>query len=141
MTCSFYRFRCNTCDKTIKCDHIGKPDVIKCTQTQGHKDRAHSLKCSSKPVQSNEDGKRIEAELKMFVLIACSNVPLAFHDHLSPMIRNVFPDLKIASKYKSASTKATCMLNLAVAPTLIESLLNSMKEHPLMAPMTQIWRK
>lgn len=42
------------------------------------------------------------------------------------MIRNVFPDSNIALKYKS---EATCMLNLAVAPTLIESLLENMKVH------------
>ena len=66
----------------------------------------------------------------MAVLTAGSNVPLAFHDHLSPTIRKVFPDSKIASKYHSASTKATCMLNEAVAPALLEDLLESMKRHP-----------
>ena len=65
---------------------MGKPDVIKHTQTQGHKDRAHSLKSqptiSFKAVQSNDDVKRTEAELKISVLTACSNIPLAFHDCL-----------------------------------------------------------
>lgn len=129
-----HRFRCNICDKTIKCDHMGKPDVVKHMQTQGHKDRAQSMKSQTtihfKPMASNEDIKRIEAELKMSVLTACSNVPLAFHDSLSPMIRNVSPDSKVASKYRSASTKATCMLNLAVAPTLIANLLETMRVHP-----------
>ena len=46
------------------------------------------------------------------------------------MIRKVFPDSKIVSKYHCASTKTTCMLNEAVAPMLIEDLLNSMKAHP-----------
>jgi hypothetical protein len=74
--------------------------------------------------------KRTEAELQMAVLTASSNVPLAFHDNLSPTIRRVFPDSKIASKYHSASTKATCMLNETVAPMLIEDLLQSMNLHP-----------
>ena len=66
----------------------------------------------------------------MAVLTATSNVPLAFHDHLSPTIRKIFPDSKIASKYHSASTKATCMLNEAVAPALISDLLENMGVHP-----------
>ena len=66
----------------------------------------------------------------MAVLTASSDAPLAFHDNLSPTIRRVFPDSKIASKYHSASTKATCMLNEAVAPMLIKDLLQNMKCYP-----------
>ena len=80
--------------------------------------------------QSSDEVKRTEAELRLAVLTAVSNVPLAFHDQLSPTIRKVFPDSKIASKYQSASTKATCMLNKAVAPILINDLLTTMKTHP-----------
>ena len=43
------------------------------------------------------------------------------------MIRKVFLDSKVASKYHSASTKATCMLNEAVAPMLISDLLSNMR--------------
>ena len=68
------------------------------------------------PAESHDDLKQTEAELQMAVLTASSNVPLAFHDHLSPTIKKVFPDSKIASKNHSASTKATSMLNEAVAP-------------------------
>ena len=87
-------------------------------------------KLSFKCISSDEDLKRTTAELQMAVLTAASNVPLAVHDRLSPTIRKVFPDSKIASKYHSASTKATCMLNEAVAPTLLHSLLELMKVHP-----------
>ena len=40
------------------------------------------------------------------------------------------PDSKIASKYHSASTKATCMLNEAVAPMLLHDLVERMKVQP-----------
>lgn len=62
----------------------------------------------------------------MAVLTASCNIPLAYHDRLSPNIRAVFPDSKIASGYRSTSTKATCILNLAVAPVLIGG---SSREH------------
>jgi len=95
----FCRFRCNTCDKMIRCDHMGKQDIIKRCKTQGHQDRAKSLKSESRlsfsnPVTSDEVLKRTEAEVRMAVLTASCNIPFAYHDQLSPMIRSVFPDLK-----------------------------------------------
>ena len=55
---------------------------------------------------------------------------MAFHDVLSPTISKVFPDSGIASEYHSASTKATCMLNLALAPMLVDNLVQQTKIHP-----------
>ena len=66
----------------------------------------------------------------MAVVAAASNIPLAFYDKLSPMITNIFPDFKLASKYHSVSTKATCMLNGSVASTLKSELLNKMRVQP-----------
>lgn len=111
---------------------MGRQDVVHHCKSKTHLSQAKSLKYQPRltfDMQSRDDLKRTEAELQMAVLTASSNIPIAFHDCLSPMIRNVFPDSKIASKYHSASTKATCMLNEAVAPTLLEDL-DSMKLHP-----------
>ena len=68
----------------------------------------------------------------MAVVAAASNIPLslAFHDRLSSTIRSIFPDSKLTSKYHSALTKATYMLNGAIAPTLKGKLLNRMKVQP-----------
>ena len=115
---------------------MGKQDLIKHSKTQGHMDRARSLKTqsrlnfSSQAAGTNEAIKRTEAEVRMAVLTATCNVPFAFHDHLSPTIRAVFPDSPIASKYHSASTKAMCMLNMAIAPELKKELLDNMKVRP-----------
>lgn len=111
---------------------MGKGDVIKHSKTQVHQDLAKSMKSQSQlnlagPSCSSEI---IEAEVKMAAITACNNIPLAFHDVLSPMIRSVFPDSKIATMYHSASTKAMCMLNLAIAPMFKEDLITSMKVHP-----------
>ena len=46
------------------------------------------------------------------------------------MIRKVFPDSELATNYHSASTKATCIINLAIAPAFKEELIESMKIHP-----------
>ena len=125
---------CKICDKQIKCGHMGKKDVVKHCQTQTHLDQALSLQSQSRirfnTPESSEFFKRIEAELKIAVLTASSNIPMAFHDVLSPTINKVFPDSGIATKYHSASTKATCMLNLAVAPMLVDNLVQHIKIHP-----------
>jgi len=113
---------------------MGKKDVVKHSKTQSHLDQARAM--SSQPrlnfsqPNSNEVSQRTAAELKIAVVAAASNIPLAFHDRLSPMIRNIFPDSKLATKYHSASTKATCMLNGAVAPTLKNELLDKMRTQP-----------
>lgn len=44
------------------------------------------------------------------------NIPFAAADHLSPLLRDIFPDSQIAKRYSSARTKTTSMLNLAIAP-------------------------
>ena len=72
----------------------------------------------------------MEAEVQIAVLTASCNVPLAFHDQLSTILRSIIPDSKIAAKYHSTSTIATCMINLAIAPALKMDVIETMKAHP-----------
>lgn len=114
---------------------MGRLDVIRHTKSKAHKDVVERMKGQrSLSFHTGSDVssglKTIEAELKMAVLAAASSIPLAFHDKLSPAIRSCFSDSTIGKNYHSASTKATCMLNLAVAPSLINKLLDTMKCHP-----------
>lgn len=115
---------------------MGKHDIIQHSQTEGHKAIASArfqqtrLTAHSLSTASQVAAKRIEVELKMAVLLASSNIPLAFNDKLSPAIRSFFDDSKIADQYHSAATKATCMINRAAAPSCISSLLEQMKLHP-----------
>ena len=128
------RFRCNICSRNIKCDHMGKSDVLKHCSTQSHQDQARSLQSQSRlnfpTISISTDKKRLEAEVRIAVLASSFNIPLAFHDQLSPLLRSIFPDSEIATKYHSASTKATCILNHAVAPKLKKGLIDSMKVNP-----------
>ena len=119
---------------------MGKQDVVKHSKPQGHRDRARDLQCQptlsfSNPVAAEERMKRTEVEVRMAVVTASCNVPFAFHDQLSPAIRTYFPDSKRATKYHSASTKAMCMLNLAIASSLKKDLVENMKLHPFSVSM------
>ena len=71
----------------------------------------------------------IRAEVKICTMLAQRNIPLAFADYLSPMIREVF-DGQVAKGYSCARTKSTAILNYAVAPALKEDLVSAMKNSP-----------
>ena len=65
---------------------MGKQDIIKHCKTQGHQDRPISLKSHSRLTfagSSQSDGslRRTEAEVRMAVLSASCNIPLAFCFH------------------------------------------------------------
>ena len=55
------------------------------------------------------------------------NIPLAFIDHLSPLMRSIFPDSEVAKAFSSASTKTTYIINGALAPHFKSILVDSMK--------------
>ena len=104
---------------------MGKQDVLQHCKTASRLNKAKRIESQprinfARP-SSSVISKRTVAELKMTVLSASSDIPLAFHDRLSTTIGTVFPDSEIASKYHSAATKATCMLNNAVAPTIAKN--------------------
>ena len=58
----------------------------------------------------------IRAEVKMANFIVEHNLPLAVSDHLTPLVQDIFSDSMIAKKYASCRTKATSILNFAIAP-------------------------
>ena len=79
------------------------------------------------PTKAKLDEKIIESEVKIALLCAHQNIPIAFHDKLSPAIRSQFGDSKVAAQYHSASTKTMCVLNGAMAPSLLSELVGKMK--------------
>ena len=56
------------------------------------------------------------AEVKVTNFLVEHNLPFAITDHLSLLVKDIFPDSQIAKQYSSARTKTTSMLNLAIAP-------------------------
>ena len=72
---------------------MGKKDIFKHCGTWTHLSLAKSLESQSRikfhAPESRECVKRTTAEVKMAVLTASCNVPLAFHDKLSPTIRKM----------------------------------------------------
>ena len=61
------------------------------------------------------------AEVKVVNALVHHNIPLAFSDHLSPLLRDIFHDSKIAKSYAAASTKTACIINGSLAPASSQS--------------------
>lgn len=51
-------------------------------------------------------------------------------DHLSPLLKDIFPDSEIAAGFASASTKTACMVNGSLGPYFKSSLVNIMRTEP-----------
>ena len=121
-----YCFWCNVCRTNTLCNHQGKGGMKAHCRTAGHQKKAMELDKQPQlpnflvdPTKANLDKKTIGAEVKMAILCAHANihVPTAFHDK-SPAIRRQFT---------LPLLRPMCMLNGAVAPSLIPDLLAKMK--------------
>ncbi|XP_041482851.1 uncharacterized protein LOC121429723 isoform X2 [Lytechinus variegatus] len=66
----------------------------------------------------------------MAMSIVEHNIPLAFSDHLSPLMKECFPDSPTAAGYRSARTKTTCIVNGALAPYFHHQLVKQLREQP-----------
>ena len=64
----------------------------------------------------------------MVGFLAEHNLPIAVADHIGPLVKDIFPNSKIAKGYQCARTKATCILNGAIRPDLQVELITEMKK-------------
>ena len=64
--------------------------------------------------------------MKMVIVLAQYNLPLAIIDHLSPLFRDTFPESKIARGFSVASL---CIINIALHPHF-KSVLIAQTEDP-----------
>ena len=68
-----------------------------------------------------------KTEIKLTGFLAEHNLPIAAAEHLSSLIKEWFPDSKIARSYSCTRTKSSCILNGAIYPDLQQSLIDKMK--------------
>ena len=66
----------------------------------------------------------------MAVAMVDQNVPFAFADTISPLVKACFKDSPTAQGYRSKRTKTTAIINIAVAPHFKTELVNKMKMQP-----------
>ena len=132
-----YSFHCKVCNKDYRCSHQGIADIKRHESSKTHQCIVKSAASTSSlsnmgfvPVGSDIDQQAKRAEVKLAVLLAQYNIPLAIMDHLSPMMRDIFPDSKIAKAFSSARTKTSYIVNLALRPHFEQALVTHMKTQP-----------
>ena len=75
--------------QSFKVWSMGKADIRKHSRSQIHVNLAKAYESQSRlsvVSQSSQLIKTTEEEVKMAVLTSCFNIPLTFHDHLSPFV-------------------------------------------------------
>ena len=79
------------------------------------------------PQGSNTEKQASIAEVKVVEFLAEHNLTFATADHLGRLLKSTFPDSKIAKAYSCGKTKASCILNRAIAPDLQSILIEQIK--------------
>ena len=129
---SNHYFWCDICRVERCCGHQGRTDVERHISSDGHAKKTKDIRTNqqlksffpSAPSVNSMialESKVRRAEVKMTATMVKHNVPLAFADHLSPLLKDIFPDSEIAKAYNSAKMKRTCILNGALRPFYLGS--------------------
>ena len=72
----------------------------------------------------------MHSEVKVVKMLVQHNIPLSLSDELTPLFYDIFSDSEIAKKLSSRRTKTACIINGAIAPTYLHSLVEAMKNGP-----------
>lgn len=133
------KFRCIPCKKDISCSHQGVKDVKDHCEREVHKNNVTRMKnqtslnsyaAFSKSGESSLEKKTLKAEVMVTNFLVQHNLPIATADHLGPLFRSIFPDSQIASKYSSARTKTSAILNVAMGPFCHSAVVQHCQSHP-----------
>ncbi|GFN83339.1 connexin 27.5 [Plakobranchus ocellatus] len=126
--------RCTVCDADFSVKSGGKYDVERHIKGKKHQDKATAT-ATSMPVFSffkqstaHEDAVT-KAELGLAAFFTEHNLPLSAMDHLTGLLKNIFPDSKIAQGIKCGRSKATELVK-TVAAERTEKLVKKMKSQP-----------
>ena len=120
--------------KTMSCAHMGIADVKRHLESEAHKSMLKTFDCqrSVKTFATTDDtlsSSVIEAEARASMFLCHHNLPLSTLDHLGPLMRSMFPDSKIAAKFRCGRTKTSAIVN-AVGPEYLKVTEEAMKVRP-----------
>ncbi len=91
------------------------------------KETWYSLKMSFSPLEFKVG--RAEVKISM-MFIAEHHIPIAVMDHLSPLLTQCFSNSKTAASFAACRTKTSCIINDAIAPSLLQSVTYKLKLQP-----------
>ena len=130
-----YAFYCIPCKKNVSCSHQGFNDVRRHMKSTNHANMAKAITNNQKVSDMFAPSTR-EAELRGAVtraevlhtnFIAQHNLSFLLSDNMPKLYEKMSPDSKIAKCFACSKTKAACILNGAMMPSLKAYLTAYMK--------------
>lgn len=123
---------CLICSKSINISHQGQGDLVRHCTGSGHKKKVLNEKRHQREIDTafyrrdqHLDVAGRKAEVKINGFLAEHNLPIAVADHIGLLLKDIFPDSKIASAYACGRTKS---MNRAIKPDLRAKLTDQMRE-------------
>lgn len=124
---------CQVCASDFKVTHGGINDVRKHLNTEKHVKCAKCLESTSKAVfdkfkvsTGNHTDNVTKAELLMQGFVIEHNLPIAVCDHFTKLVKNMFPDSRIAKDFSASRTKSTHLI-YEIAETSCESICKQLE--------------
>lgn len=126
-----YRTLCNV---DFGICHGGVNEVERHVKSDKHVKLAEARSCKSisnflSPSTSSNDNNIIKAEV-LFTEIWEHNIPICASDHAGKILKNMFPDSKIAEKYGCGRTKTTAII-YCMGQTVVNKVVELIKYNPL----------
>ena len=103
-------------------------------ETAYHKEKVSALadpfivRLDSMLVDRGTQSSVQDAEIKMAGFLSEHDLPFKVMDHLSDLLPKIFPDSKIASRFKSKRTKTTNIVKNALAPYFHQELVARLRK-------------
>ena len=124
----FY-FYCKICTRDEFSSHSGASDLMRHCNSVTHQKMEKSKACTNlnrffclcKVLFHRYS--YMKAEIKFTGFLTEHNLPIVVANHLSALVKECFPDSKIAQPYSCAKTKTFCVLNRVIYPDLQQSLI------------------
>ena len=127
---------CKLCSKSFCITHQGYRDIERHLSSSLHRKIAREMVLqpritdSFSSISESSAGKVTAAEVKFTAFLLEHNLPIAVADHAGPLFRSMFPDSKIAQSYHCARTKATCIVNGALAVECADQVISKARSQP-----------
>lgn len=139
--------RCCLCNKTFHINNGGKSQVKAHSETKTHKEQqsivsqesgqstlkidehTNMVVVPSKLNLSNDD-RTLKAEIIWALKCCKSKFSFNSNDDLNDIFKEMFPDSQIAAQYAMSSAKARYLIQFGIAPYVLETLKQDIKNTP-----------
>ena len=127
---------CSYCRVNFDISHSGQYDIVRHCSNETHNEYVKKAKGNqsissmfARDVSTLQDMQVIKAETLFTDFIVDLNLPITAADRITKVVKNAFPDSKIAAKYECGRTKTTALVK-CLAEDVEDDIVVKMKSGP-----------